>query len=100
MKIHRMIAPLAFLVVPGIVLAQQGDHHDRHVRQDQHARAEAGSVDPRYTRPQVDRRYDRRPTTLSHGDMTRSLRADERARDVIAHEKKVARRHRKYYKKH
>ncbi|HXT16530.1 MAG TPA: hypothetical protein VN706_12910 [Gemmatimonadaceae bacterium] len=120
MRFQNVIVPLAFLIVPGVMLAQDGhdrraDHDARvaaaaaaqhvvvqqpqHVRRDgEHARTEAGIVDPRFTRPEVLRR-DRPSTTLSHGDMTRSLRADERANDVIAHGHK-GRKHHKRHKKH
>jgi len=112
LKLHRVLVPLAFVITPGVVLAQKG--HDKqpdrdaqraaavaaqhvviqqpqHVRRDvDRDREEAGKVDRRFTQPEVVRR------PLTHGDVTRSLRADERANDVSAHRKV---RHHKRHKK-
>lgn len=97
---YRTIAPLAFLMIPGIAFAQRG-------RGAEHAAAHpAAPASAAATRPvppeqmqvptQVPQRVPRqaRPTqrvlnhrnqpTLSNGDVTRSERADVRANDVTA----------------
>jgi hypothetical protein len=113
------------LITPGIVLAQKGQDrqgqqghrgdHDAHraaaahqlhvvpqqperVRQEVvRARDAAGDVDRRYARPRVVQHHYVAPR-LSHGDVTRSLRADERANDVAAHRR--ARKHHKHHEHH
>lgn len=121
MKLTSYVVPLAFSIAPGIVLAQKGQERQdqqgqrgaeravvvqqprtaaqlpARVRGDaQRTRDAAGEVDRRLARPDLSQRYRVTPR-LSHGDVTRSLRADERANDIIA--RRRARKHHKHHKK-
>ena len=99
---HRIIAPLAFLIVPGIALAQRGEHG----RGAQHPERAAAPVThtmpaqvpeqvPEHPRPTQRVLKHRSQSVLSNGDVTRSDRADDRANDVTARTTHKRKHHKK-----
>ena len=111
----RLIVPLAFLMLPAVAYAQKG-HGDEHgqgrnivvrvpAEQQPGRRVERRELEHQVV-PKVDRdrflhaqrERERRTMLESHGDVTRSPRADERANDIVARSRHhKARKHRKHH---